>query len=122
MRRRWHALAAKSKDAGGVEKFGDGFFGAGFGIDAQEGLGATGAQQKPGFGGFGLGGRFGVVEEELHAVEIFLVVDGHAGEDGIAGLEGVGAGDNSILLRFGQVEVDAAVLMLAIFGRKSATS
>jgi hypothetical protein len=109
-------LAAQREGAGGVEEFGDGFFRARFGVDAQERLCAAGAQQQPGFGGLGLGGGFGVVEEELHAVEIFLRVNGHAGEDGVAGLESMGAGDDGVLLRLRQVEVDAAVLVLAVFG------
>lgn len=54
-------LCAEREGARGVEEFADGFLGARFGVDAQEGLGAAGAEQQPGFSGLGLSHGFGVV-------------------------------------------------------------
>ncbi|MEI9968198.1 MAG: hypothetical protein WDM87_06070 [Terracidiphilus sp.] len=64
----------------------------------------------------GLEDASGLSRKNFYAVEIFLRVDGHAGEDGVAGLKGVGARDDGVPLRFRQMQVDAAVLMLAELG------
>ena len=109
-------LICECEHTAGFKELGHGFFRRGFGVDAHQGLSAAGAKEDPGFGGVGLGFGFGVVEEELDPVEVFLAKNLHAGDDGIAGLEGFGAGDGGVLDVVGNVEVDAAVLVLAVFG------
>ena len=67
--------------------------------------------------GFDFG--FGIVEVEFDAVEVLLAEDGHAGKDCVAGLECAGAGDGGVFLLVGNVEVDAAVLVLTVLGLES---
>ena len=59
---------------------------------------------------------FRVVEIEFHAVEVFLAKDRHSCDHRVAGLERFGARDGSVLHVIRDVQVDAAVLMLAVLG------
>src|ERR1035438_4075103 len=107
---------AQRKPARGFQEAGHRLLRAGLGVDAHQRLGAAGAQQQPGLGGVWLGGGFRIVQVKLDAVEGVLAQDRHSGKDRVAGLERFGAGDDAIDNDSGDVQVDAAVLVLAVFG------
>ena len=88
------------------------FLRAGLGVYPQQRLGSRCPQEQPGFRGVRFGFRFGIVEPELDAVEGFDFFDRHSGELLHAGFRSC---DCRVLQVIGDMQVDAAILMLAVF-------